>query len=61
MTGGGHARRAVTQATKFGAVILDPQEVVNLRADGRYRIAKLEEGTEIRCHVKLIACGVTYR
>lgn len=34
---------------------------MNIHADGQYRIAKLGDGTEIRCHVMLIACGVTYR
>jgi thioredoxin reductase (NADPH) len=61
LTGGVLARRAVAQAFKFGAEILDPQEVVELHIDGQYRIAKLGDGTEIRCHTMIIACGVTYR
>ena len=32
-----------------------------MRTDGQYRIAKLGDGTEIRCHTMIIACGVTYR
>jgi len=55
------ARRAVAQAIKFGAEILEPQEVIGIRTDGQYRIARLTDGTEIRCNVMLIACGVTYR
>ena len=55
------ARRAVAQAIKFGAEILEPQEVAGIRTDGQYRIARLTDGTEIRCNVMLIACGVTYR
>ena len=61
LTGSSLARRAVAQAIKFGTEILDPQEVVELRIDGQYRIAKLGDGTEIRCHTMIIACGVTYR
>jgi thioredoxin reductase (NADPH) len=61
LTGANLARRAVAQAIKFGTEILDPQEVVAIRVDGPYRIAKLADGTEIRSHVMLIACGVTYR
>jgi thioredoxin reductase (NADPH) len=61
LTGSSLARRAVIQAIKFGTEILEPQEVVGLRIDGQYRIAKLGDGTEIRCHAMIIACGVTYR
>ena len=61
LTGSSLARRAVAQAVRFGAEILDPQEVVSIRVDGQYRIAKLGDGTEIRCHALLIACGVAYR
>ena len=61
LTGSSLARRAVAQAIKFGTEILEPQEVVELRTDGQYRIAKLGDGTEIRCHTMVIACGVIYR
>jgi thioredoxin reductase (NADPH) len=61
LSGSSLARRAVAQAVKFGTEILEPQEVVELRTDGQYRIAKLGDGTEIRCHTMIIACGVTYR
>jgi thioredoxin reductase (NADPH) len=61
LTGGDLARRAVTQAIRFGTEILDPQEVVGIRVEDPYRIAKLGDGTEIRCNVMLIASGVIYR
>jgi thioredoxin reductase (NADPH) len=61
LTGSSLARRAVAQAIKFGTEILDPQEVVEIRTDGQYRIAKLGDGIEIRCHTMVIACGITYR
>jgi thioredoxin reductase (NADPH) len=61
LTGSNLARRAVAQAVRFGAEILTPQEVVGLRVDGPYRIVKLKDGTEIRSHVLIIACGVSYR
>jgi thioredoxin reductase (NADPH) len=51
----------VAQALKFGAEILEPQQVAGIRTEGQYRIARLNDGTEIRCNVMLIACGVTYR
>jgi thioredoxin reductase (NADPH) len=61
LTGGDLARRAVAQAIRFGTEILDPQEVIGIRVEDSYRIAKLGDGTEIRCNVMLIASGVTYR
>ena len=61
LTGSNLARRAVAQAIRFGAEILTPQEAVGIRVDGPYRIVKLRDGTEISCHVVIIACGVSYR
>ncbi len=61
LTGYNLGRRAVAQAIKFGVEILNPQEVTSIRVDSQYRIAKFADGAEIRCHVMIIACGVTYR
>src|SRR5688500_8336212 len=61
LSGSNLARRAVAQAIKFGAEILTPQEVVSIHVDGPYRIVKVKDGTEIRSHVLIIACGVSYR
>lgn len=61
LTGYNLTRRAVAQAIKFGAEILNPQNVIGIKVDGQYRLATLADGNEIRCHVILIACGVTYR
>lgn len=55
------ARRAVSQATRFGAEILTPQEVETLRIQDPYRIVKLGDGSELSCHALIIATGVTYR
>jgi thioredoxin reductase (NADPH) len=61
LTGSNLARRAVAQAVRFGAEILTPQEVSDIRVDGPYRIVKLKDDTEISCHALIIACGVSYR
>jgi thioredoxin reductase (NADPH) len=61
LTGANLARRAVTQAARFGAEILTPQEAIGIRVDGPYRFVKLNDGTEISCHTLLIATGVSYR
>jgi thioredoxin reductase (NADPH) len=55
------ARRAVMQAQRFGVEIIAPQEAVDLRAEGPYRILKLADGNEISCHALLIATGVQWR
>jgi thioredoxin reductase (NADPH) len=61
LSGSNLARRAVAQAIRFGAEILTPQEVVGIRIADPYRIVKVKDGTEISCHVLIIACGVSYR
>jgi len=61
LSGGDLARRAVTQAQRFGVEILAPQEVVGVRTEGPYRFMKLADGTEISCHALMIATGVQWR
>jgi len=61
LTGAHLARRAFTQAKRFGAEILSPQEVVGLRVDGPYRFVKLRDGNEISCHALLIASGLSWK
>jgi thioredoxin reductase (NADPH) len=61
LTGADLARRAFTQAKRFGAEILSPQEAVGLRVDGPYRFVKLRDGNEISCHALLIASGLSWR
>ncbi|MEH2239135.1 FAD-dependent oxidoreductase [Nostoc sp.] len=61
ITGSELARRAVTQAKRFGVEILSPQEVIDIRLQDSYRIIKLKDGTELSCYALLIATGVSYR
>jgi thioredoxin reductase (NADPH) len=55
------ARRAVTQARRFGAEILAPQEVVSVRTEGPSRVVTLSDGSEIGAHALLIATGIAFR
>lgn len=55
------ARRATTQAVRFGTEVLCPQEVTELHVDGPYRRLRLADGAEVACHALLIATGVRYR
>lgn len=61
LSGADLARRAVTQARRFGVEILSPQEAVGLRIDGPYRVVRLADSNEISCHALLIATGVQWR
>jgi thioredoxin reductase (NADPH) len=61
LSGGDLARRAVTQARKFGVEILTPQEATELRVDGPYKHITLSGGSEISCHVLMLAVGVSWK
>jgi thioredoxin reductase (NADPH) len=60
LSGGELARRAVTQAERFGAEIVTPQRAVRVKVDGQYRCVELSDGSELCCHALLLACGVSY-
>jgi thioredoxin reductase (NADPH) len=67
VSGADLARRAQTQAVRFGVEILAPREAAGLRVDGPYRVVSLAEcapdggATEVSCHALLIAIGVAWR
>jgi thioredoxin reductase (NADPH) len=61
LSGADLARRAVTQAKRFGVEILTPQEAVKVRVQDAYRLITLADGSEINCHALLIATGVAWR
>jgi thioredoxin reductase (NADPH) len=55
------ARRALTQAKRFGAEILEATETVRVRVEDKYRIVTLKDGTEITGKTLLMATGATFR
>jgi thioredoxin reductase (NADPH) len=61
LSGGDLARRAVTQARRFGVEILSPQEVTGMRIADPYRFITLSDGSEISCHALILALGVSWR
>lgn len=61
LTGADLTRRAVMQARRFGVEILAPLEATKVAVEGPYKIVRLANGTEIRCHVVLLATGVRWR
>ncbi|MBW4613606.1 MAG: FAD-dependent oxidoreductase [Desmonostoc vinosum HA7617-LM4] len=61
LSGGDLARRAVTQARRFGVEILTPQEAKEIRVADPYRFLQLADGSEISCHTIILALGVAWR
>lgn len=60
LSGADLARRATTQARRFGVEIL-MSEATAVRAEGPYRIVTLRDGAELSCHALLVACGLEQR
>jgi thioredoxin reductase (NADPH) len=61
LSGGDLARRAVTQAKRFGVEILTPQEVRTLQTQDNYHTVTLSDQSEISCHTVILAMGVAWR
>ncbi|MGA2639713.1 MAG: FAD-dependent oxidoreductase [Spirochaetia bacterium] len=61
LSGADLARRATAQAKRFGAEVLTARQVTAIRADGPYRIATLDDGSELRSYALLLAPGMVVR
>jgi thioredoxin reductase (NADPH) len=61
VSGSDLARRAVTQARRFGVEIVCPQEAIGLRVEGPYRYVRVADGSELASHAVLLATGVGWR
>ena len=61
LTGMDLARRALTQAKRFGTEILEATEAVRVRVEDKYRIVTLADGTELVGKTLLVASGATFR
>jgi thioredoxin reductase (NADPH) len=61
LTGADLARRATTQALRFGVELLRPQEAVKVRVEDTYRYVVLGDGSQISGRAVLIATGVNVR
>jgi thioredoxin reductase (NADPH) len=60
VSGADLARRAATQARRFGAEVLT-QEVVRVKREDPYRVLQLADGTEVSCYAVVLATGVSLR
>jgi thioredoxin reductase (NADPH) len=61
LSGADLARRATTQARRFGAELLTAQGAVGLDTSGTTRMIRLSDGSDLASHTVLLATGVSYR
>ena len=61
LSGADLARRAVTQAKRFGVEILSPVRVTGIRVEGPYKFLEFSNGSRISCHAVVVATGVQWR
>ncbi|TGE03810.1 FAD-dependent oxidoreductase [Hymenobacter fodinae] len=61
LSGADLAYRAWTQATRLGAELIAPQEVVALRVQDGYKVLTLKDQAEVRARAVILTTGVSYR
>ncbi|MDQ4129759.1 MAG: FAD-dependent oxidoreductase [Actinomycetota bacterium] len=61
LSGAELARRAVTQAKRFGVELLVPLQAAAMERNDPYRNLTLSDGSKVGCHALLVATGVQYR
>lgn len=61
LSGSDLARRAITQATRFGVEFLSPQEVTGIEVKDQYKILSMADGTKVNARAVVITTGVNYR
>lgn len=61
LSGSDLARRAITQATRFGIEFLSPVEVTKISVKDSYKFMSLSDGSELKSKAVVIATGVDYR
>ncbi|HWP91217.1 MAG TPA: FAD-dependent oxidoreductase [Thermodesulfobacteriota bacterium] len=61
LSGSELTRRAISQAMRFGAEFLSPQEVSDITLKDKYKIVTLSDGSEVKTLSVIIATGVNYR
>jgi thioredoxin reductase (NADPH) len=61
VTGADLARRATTQAKRFGTELLVGQSVVSIRRVDPFKVIQLSNGQEVACHALLLSSGMAVR
>lgn len=60
LSGSELARRAITQAQRFGVEFLVPQEVVSIESKGQYKDINMADGSKVVARAILLSTGVSY-
>jgi len=61
LSGSELARRAITQATRFGIEFLSPQEVRQIEVESHYKKVTLGDGSVVHTRAVVVTTGVDYR
>jgi len=61
ITGEDLARRAASQAIKFGTELLVGHSVVTVRREDPFRFVRMSNGVEVSCHALILAMGMEVR
>lgn len=61
VSGADLARRALSQARRFGAEVLTPVGVTKLAVADGYKVLELSDGSSVSSKAVIVATGVTYR
>lgn len=60
LSGSDLARRAISQAQRFGVEFLAPQEVVAIQSKGQYKHIKMSDNSEVVARSIVLSTGVSY-
>ncbi len=61
LSGSDLARRAITQATRFGVEFLSPREVTDISVNDQYKTVTMSDGSSINAKAVVVTTGVNYR
>ena len=61
LSGSDLARRAITQATRFGVEFLSPMEVVGIDVEDQYKTIRMSDGSSVNSKAVIVTTGVNYR
>ncbi|MEM8737203.1 MAG: FAD-dependent oxidoreductase [Planctomycetota bacterium] len=61
LSGAELTEKAVIQAKKFGATLVNPRKAVSISAESAVKTITLDDGDKVRGRVVVLACGADYR
>ncbi len=61
LSGSDLARRAITQAQRFGVEFLSPMEVTDIKFEDQYKTVTMSDGSSVNAKAVVVTTGVNYR